>query len=480
MPKTRNVTRSQSNTASASKTTSIRRRNDENEAGYESEKENTGRQGTRSQTRSHRRGVLGAPNPATAATEGFTKAPTKSTKARAPLKGKRTEAPSKEKKAPLQDITSQFLPAPESANRGEGYEDADNGDAASVLQNSNSVALVMPPLDNGSTVPLERARPASPLPPSSPPSDWVPSPVYRREDAQLKTRLDTAFYQDQEDQWRPDDDVQPISGGQSTPTPNSSHSDPFGFVALERKLKQDREIEAVTAGLHDDIYAEEDYEDLSNILVADTSSPRPVRRLKRVYEEADEDKDTPEDGVEADSSLLALVLPHPHYSTPPTPHKDKQKRRRLSHEARHVFSPCPSSIESSPSPTKLSARKRSRVYAEVVQDPLDEFNEEVDRSFAADAVVENLSPAKRLHEKVSPDVVEANTDSVARNLRSRSRVTAALRSSKVGSDHEGESVKPKTKRVKKPISKSRSTVKKEKAPAASDDDEDHDEVCLCP
>jgi len=480
MPKTRNVTRSQSNTASASKTTSIRRRNDENEAGYESEKENTGRQGTRSQTRSHRRGVLGAPNPATAATEGFTKAPTKSTKARAPLKGKRTEAPSKEKKAPLQDITSQFLPAPESANRGEGYEDADNGDAASVLQNSNSVALVMPPLDNGSTVPLERARPASPLPPSSPPSDWVPSPVYRREDAQLKTRLDIAFYQDQEDQWRPDDDVQPISGGQSTPTPNSSHSDPFGFVALERKLKQDREIEAVTAGLHDDIYAEEDYEDLSNILVADTSSPRPVRRLKRVYEEADEDKDTPEDGVEADSSLLALVLPHPHYSTPPTPHKDKQKRRRLSHEARHVFSPCPSSIESSPSPTKLSARKRSRVYAEVVQDPLDEFNEEVDRSFAADAVVENLSPAKRLHEKVSPDVVEANTDSVARNLRSRSRVTAALRSSKVGSDHEGESVKPKTKRVKKPISKSRSTVKKEKAPAASDDDEDHDEVCLCP
>jgi len=479
MPKTRNVTRSQSNTASASKTTSIRRRNDENEAGYESEKENTGRQGTRSQTRSHRRGVLGAPNPTTAAAEGFTTAPTKSTKARAPLKGKRTEAPPKEKKAPLQDITSQFLPAPESANRGEGYEDPDNGDAASVLETSNNVALVMPPLDNGSTVPLKHAQPASPLPPSSPPSDWVPSPVYRREDAQLKTIMDIAFYQDQEDQWRPDDDVQPISGGQSTPTPNSSHSDPFGFVALERKLKQDREIEAVTAGLHDDIYAEEDYEDLSNILVADTSSPRPVRRLKRVHEEADEDQDTPEDGVEADSSLLAPVLPHPHYSTPPTPHKDKQKRRRLSHEARHVFSPCPSSIESSPSPTKLSARKRSQVYAEVVQDPLDEFNEEVDRSFGADAVVENLSPVKKLHEEVSADVAEANTDSVAKNLRSRSRATAALHS-KVGSDHEGKSVKPKTKRVKKPISKSRTTAKKEKAAAASDDDEDHDEVRLCP
>ena len=417
MPKTRNVSRSQweaANTSNAS-TTSRSRRDKEN--AREGDKENgpvgVGR-ATRSQSTRTRMGILGASSPATAnAVMGkTTDVPTKlrtATKG----KGKPTAAPLKRKKVPLQDITSQFLPAPEPANRGEEHQNLTEEDLALAHVEPGNIISILEPVEP-TPARLPAPKFTSPLPPSSPPSPFVSSPVKPARNlthAYIPESGSPAYPLPQRvlDPWKEYDEVHPVSD--ANPAPAGSNSDPFGFVALERKLKAERDT-ARDAEADRDVDADGEYDELAHVLVADTSSPRPVRRLKRALPIAADDVEDDEPFTSADAAALApaALVPAPaHFATPPTPHKDKQKRRRLSHEGHcDVFSPCSSSIESSPSPTKASARKHP--YSATHEDPLSEFNEELEKSrdaISAEPVDIQDGPSRNLRVRSSkPAIVE--------------------------------------------------------------------------
>jgi hypothetical protein len=411
MPKTRNINHTQWSAANsgvtAPKSDASRKHRNGTGISQDEEKENIGKQTT--ETRTHRRRgnsstVLGS------STVGKT-----STKGKVASKGKKTTA--REKKMPLQDITSQFFPTAESANRG-----VDSGDQreASIYEDSTNRVLA--------TVPSPEASPlrhvvASPLPPSSPPSEPTSSPVkfsYSTTDKLLESLGERPESQYIYEQWDNFDDPQ-TALPQEYSTPIQSNSDPFGFTAVERKLKQEREIAAVLAE-PDQEDVQNIYEDLDDIPVADTSSPRPVRRIKRRHGHSNQPSESEENYP---AVVLPIVLSYPSYCTPPTPHKDKQKHRRLSHPGHGVFSPCSSSVESSPSPTKASSSKRRRTVRSE-HDPLDEFNEEVEKSCISDVVLDKLPLPKR-QRKVSilADQEQGHQDAVAKNLRPRTRAAVS-------------------------------------------------------
>ena len=338
MPRTRNVTRAQWDAANASNSTITGQHH-----GCESEKENEGRsvtRTTRSQTRNANR-VLGATNAPTSKGPENT-VPTNTSKVKG--KGKAKTSLSKRKKIPLQDITSQFLPAPETANRGEENEHVIS------QQTDNRVNLVRSlPLTQilsgdvfGPTMsksPVQEYL-SSPLPPSSPPSAITSSPQYPK----ILPNPNTSWLalSSEHNLWTQFDDGRSASHG--SPSVISSNSDPFGFVALERKLKVERS--ATAPALKRYHQQEESDEELGQVLVADTSSPRPVHRLKRPL-------------YQGDSALLPAISDHPHYATPPTPHKDK-KRQRLSHKEDGALSSFSSSIPSTPSPSKPPVQKHAK------------------------------------------------------------------------------------------------------------------------
>lgn len=438
MPRTRNVTRAQWDTVNASHTSTARNRN-ENENGDESEKENAGGSASvanrlRSTRTSSCRRVLGA----TSTTILGDAKGSKSSDKKVPKKKSKVSTAPKRKKLPLQDITAQFLPAPEAANRGAEHQGHSNDEEDSDLQRmANAVSTLPGPAPSGSV--NTRTAPAltSPLPPSSPPSDLQFSPPPKDVGA-FAGSPSHSIPHDEYDPWKEFDNT--LAASNDALSGNDSNSDPFGFVALERKLKAER-----AHILSDPDHAEE----LGHILVADTSSPRPVRRLKRPVEhDADLNEETED-----------LVVQHAHFTTPPTPHKDKQKRRRLSHEGHDVFSVCSESIESSPSPSKVSARKRP--HGDILEDPLDEFNDKADRSYEVEVAKQNR--------------VDVDPDAIAMNLRTRER-----RPSKAGPSHvnQGDVKKPKSagkaKTTKKPVKK---TVK-EKVLEHESDEEDLDEVII--
>ena len=372
---------------------STRRHRDEND------KENMGGISTaagRSQTRNRVRAaplgpsnILGAHTASSALGE--------KTRTASRSKGKPTKAPLKQKKMPLQDITHHFLPAPEPANRGEEAEGINNESNVDATPGANRVVVTVPLAEpSNSVAPLKFN---SPLPPSSPPSEWVASPSLPKQS--IPAFFDDLHYPSQPtipqetfDPWSEFDHEQELS--QQVPSQASSNSDPFGFVSLERKLKAERELVASLDPQHD-----LDEEDEVHVLVADTSSPRPVRRLRRT--------DSRPESVDAPLDLHA-VLPVPtSLVPPPSPHKDKQKRRRLSsHEGHDIFSPCASSIESSPSPTKSSARKRPA--PDMGEDALDAFNEELDRSYEVEKTLKKARSSKQVLELEAQDKV-SNGDS---------------------------------------------------------------------
>jgi hypothetical protein len=485
MPKTRNVTRVQWDSANASHGSATRSRKDK-ENGYESEKENGSRQvnrATRSQTTRGRTGILGAPLGSATAGLGQPKGsklsggtPTK-TQTATKGKGKPKAAPLKRKKMPLQDITAQFLPAPEPANRGIDHQNLTEEELAAVHAEPANIISTLAPVE----APLMNRLPApkftSPLPPSSPPSPVLSSPIRVAHD-QLPKSLFAAppvspiqsLPRETYDPWQSFDDAHPAA--QSSPPAQNSSSDPFGFVALERKLKAERET--FLAQYHDhDADAAGEYDELEHVLVADTSSPRPVPRLRRSQyaHDIDEREEDEDNNVPSDPVLPPAVLPHVHYATPPSPHKDKQKRRRLSHEGHDIFSPCESSIESSPSPTKTSARKRS--FQDTREDPLDEFNDELERSQNID--LEEGQVGKKTRRTTTEN--DAEPDVASRNLRPRvKKPTGEDAAENYPGAKRSSTVKP---RVRKAAAKSRTVAKKEKVDEIGNEEvEDLEEVCF--
>lgn len=391
MPKTRNISRSQwaaahSAIASNSSTT-VRKKRTNNNTAQEDEKENVGR--STIQTRTHRRGSIlgGAIHPTAAVLGPATK------------KGKGKASQKKEKKLPLQDITSQFFPAPESANRGAGLI----ADELSREPRGSTATALPPPLVESPPRPVN----ASPLPPSSPPSELL-SPI------QLKHPVFDKWLEGVEKIQPVHDPLQEFGDHTNDVvhdhyTPSHTSSDPFGFTALERKLRQEREIAAAMAKPHEE--NEEDYyEDLNDIPVADTSSPRPfgLRRSRSLLEQNGSFNENEQEEPPA-------AISRPYLATPPTPHKDKAKHPRPSRGGHDIFSPCSSSIESSPSPTKTSASKRPR-HVQTDHDLLDEFEE----GCVASAIVDKLPPSKRqCQTRIASDADEGHQEIVARNLRPR-------------------------------------------------------------
>ena len=348
MPRTRNITRAQWDAANATNSIST---GDHHDHGYESEKENEGRpdtRATRSQTRTGNR-VLGSTTTANLRISTTSKGPENTVSAnRTKVKGKgrSTAPPPKRKKFPLQDITSQFLPAPEAANRGE-----ENEPEHAVFQQAEQMLNLVSPshraqiLGGGDVGPAKSMSHLastfidSPLPPSSPPSAITSSPQYSK----IQHNPNPSRVSSENNFWNQFDDGRRASQG--SPSVISSSSDPFGFVALERKLKVERRT-AIPSPLKRHHQEDESDEELGQVLVADTSSPRLVRRLKR-------------SSYQGNSPFPPAITEHPIYATPPTPHKDKKKRPRLSHEGDRVFSPCTSSMPSTPSPSKPPVQKQT-------------------------------------------------------------------------------------------------------------------------
>ncbi|KAF9047697.1 hypothetical protein BJ165DRAFT_1526971 [Panaeolus papilionaceus] len=411
MPKTRNVTKAQWDAANTSRST--RRNNDENKVRKDDDKENAGRPVART-ARGQGRTVLGN-------VLGATTVAGKNLKTKVPSKGKKAVGAPKKKKMPLQDITHHYLPAPESENRGEEFRDVDTQD--NDEQPRTAVIATAPVAEPIVAAPAEAlpiaqpTRPVSPLPPSSPP-EWHTSPVGNslpiasgsiNGNHRLSQNIDLFGEWNEFPQPRHlSDDA--ISG--------SSRSDPFGFVALERDLKAARQsVPTAPAPYFDD-----DAEDLGEILVADTSSPRPVRRLKRAHDEqredVDEGSDVPEDAPVI--STTAAPLPHAHFQTPPSPpHKDKQKRRRLSHPGHDLFDPCTSSAPSSPSPSKPSTKKKTPIWE---RDALDIFNDKLDHDH--ELLATQLRRPKRASHKEAATPVEPVSQRVLRPRASTSALSA--------------------------------------------------------
>ena len=352
MPRTRNVTRAQWDAANATNSITIGDQNHNH--GCESEKENEGRPATRSQTRIGNYGnrVFGSTTTANLRISTTSKGPentVSANKTKVKGKGRATAPPPKRKKFPLQDITSQFLPAPEAANRGE-----ENEPDHAIFRQAERMVNPVSPLPRaqflGSSDVLGPAKsmshPAptcldSPLPPSSPPSAITSSPQYPKI---LHNPNPSRLSPEESNFWNQIDDGRLTSQGSLSVI--SSSSDPFGFVALERKLKVERRA-AVPSPLKRHHQEEESDEELGRVIVADTSSPRQVRRLNRP-------------SYQGDSPFPIAISEHPNYATPPTPHKDKNKRPRLSHEKDRFFSPHSSSVPSTPSPSKPVPKQAGR------------------------------------------------------------------------------------------------------------------------
>ena len=348
MPRTRNVTRAQWDAANASNSITT---GDHNRGG-ESEKENEERpatRATRSQTRTGNYGnrVLGSTTLRISTMSKGSDNTVSANTTKVKGKGRATAPPPKRKKLPLQDITSQFLPAPEAANRGD-----ENEPEHAIFQQAEQMVDLVSPLPlaqnlgggdilgpaNGMSHPAPTYL-DSPLPPSSPPSAITSSPQYPK----ILQKSNPSWLSSEHNLWNQFDEGRPAQG---SPSVISSSSDPFGFVALERKLKVERRA-AVPSPLKRHHQEDESDEELGLFLVADTSSPRLVRRLKRP-------------SYQGDSPFPPAISERPIYATPPTPHKDKKKRPRLSHEGDRIFSPCSSSLPSTPSPSKVPVQKQAR------------------------------------------------------------------------------------------------------------------------
>ena len=460
MPRTRNVTRAQWDAANA--TNSITTEDHHHNHGYESEKENEGRpptRATRSQTRTGNYGnrVLGSTTTANLRISTTSKGPENTVSAntiKVKGKGRATAPPPKRKKFPLQDITSQFLPAPEAANRGEENEP----DHAIFQQAEQMVNLVSPsPLNQilGGGDVLDPAKsmshPAptyldSPLPPSSPPSAITSSPQYPK----ILHNPNPSQLSPEHIFWNQFDDGRPASQG--SPSVISSSSDPFGFVALERKLKVERRA-AVPSPLKRHHQEDESDEELGLVLVADTSSPRLVRRLKRP-------------SYQGDSPLPPAISEHPNYATPPTPHKDKKKRPRLSHEGDRVFSPCSSSMPSTPSPSKPPVPKQAG-------------REDTPKSNLRGGGQEVEGVLGRTRNRTARGVVKSELSATSKVAKTPLEPGKSLDDD---AQTEGEQADPKRAKVakskknsKKPRSAGTKKLKKEK-----NDDVDYEEVCSLP
>ena len=377
MPRTRNITRGQWDAANSANANVAH--------DHECEKENENvlsapRYDTAAGQRAARstagRTVLGSIS-TTSAVRTATKGKAAATKPKDKGKGKTTVT--KKKKQPLQDITKHFVPAPEAANRGQGIAATITPSSEAAAEVISAIALPSPAAEHAiNSVPVD-SRPTFPssLPPSSPPSvSSFSSPLHEQPLPGAFQHLlspsghvfsgahkrendpdDAGAY----DPWnsfdvRPFDDTQEEAGNDN-PTP--TNSDPFGFFALEKKLKVERDEKQ-------DDECEDQWEDGGLILVADTSSPRNVPRLSQEQKRAlatgqVTDPDAEAEGEEEDEEA------GPYFHTPPTPHKSK-KKRRISFEAvgdpdKDFFSVHTSSAPSSPSPSKLAeSRKRKPSY----------------------------------------------------------------------------------------------------------------------
>ncbi|TEB38073.1 hypothetical protein FA13DRAFT_1785908 [Coprinellus micaceus] len=409
MPKTRNVSRSQWDAADTKRKTRSAKEN----AG-DCEKENKGRVTRASNRAGSGRPVLGASTTQTTTAKG-------KGKEKPPGKGSLTKV----EKLPLQDITSRYLPAPESANRGHAQLGVDFDAAAqagSIRVTATSLGTANKKLQISPSYHLHLLY------------------LMFAEGSSLKSQSHR-WNPESYNAWGEFDHVVQESDRSSRPAPTPRNSDPFGFFALEKKLEVERE--------HQVEIEAEDEEAGGEILVADTSSPRPVRRLPKHKYVIEAEVAHHQPSSDDDFSHL-----------PPTPQKTVD-RTRYSFTTREVddeqlYSPGPSSCPSSPSPSKprLSLTSSTKRKARTFDDEVDE-------------VAAQSSPGSKQPRLEAGVEEEGNR----RQLRSRIvKVEELETSTAVGEDKGKRKARP-TKTVKKGLKKGKSKASSNVAPEDSDMDE---------
>ncbi|TFK26260.1 hypothetical protein FA15DRAFT_667557 [Coprinopsis marcescibilis] len=443
MPRTRNVTRSQWNAANAVN-------GSKKENGYDSEKEN-GARATRSRATRNGAGrtALGALT-TTAQATATSKSKGKG-KPKPPPKGSSTKV----EKLPLQDITSRYLPAPESANRGQsqpsGFGEPEHlvlspaGPSNTLSWLSGSRLMANPP--------IHATDIRSSLPPSSPPSassravpalslpqlpvlSRSPTPIADNVARRLFVEPDSAAEVRVYDTWQEFDYVVSESDLPSKyRAPRTS--DPFGFVALEEQLQADREQEM------------EEAEAAKLALVGPAS---------------------PDAQPSGSSTGLEYVDPPPHVKqaestqippTPPTPRKRKDRGESLRRVNEYIFSPGPSSCPTSPSPSKprLSSAKRKVAVSDVSLEEEDQSTPQAQKS---------LSGRKRVKTQIRDDQEEGIEPPVRRSQRGRTKLEQVdgRQDVETGNSRRSRSTKPSKKQARSTstnITKSKSKSSKSTA-----------------
>lgn len=447
MPRTRNVSRSQWTAANAGSDSKPTKEN-----GYGSEKENASRSSrtTRSRAAGHRT-VLGTvgeavPTPNAASTTS------KTTKGKGKPPGKPTLT--KAEKLPLQDITSRFLPAPESENRGHaqptGFGPPENLVLSSTTAAGPSTVLRAGrgdlPVRNRTT--MSRQVYPSSLPPSSPPSlssnTHARLPVLSRSPTPVGDPVSRRLFDEPReapavsDAWKELDFAVPDSeAGQARPRPTSRNSDPFGFFALERKLEAERE---------------EEEEAVDAIVLAKDTSPG--LEYTDAYAEG--------------HSEAFLHLP----PLPPTPHKRGVIPRRESYTS--IVSPA-SSCPSSPSPTKPQAPSSKRKAAD-----FDAIHDEPAGS--TPHVPRQSKRVKKVVVEIKVLEEEKETKPVLRRSR-RGNKKLVVEEEEVAESQPGPSRKSRsakssttTKRTRSKVKKETTTTKSKKTAILPEPDSDAEEV----
>lgn len=320
------------------------------------------------------------------------------------------ESPLKDHKRPLQDITERFVlnsPPVNTSSKPRRKVKAPGGVLGAKLR------AAKPPIPSS-------------LPPSSPPSasshfpEPVPQHTYNN-DQPMSSSGDSEFELPRFERAEHD------FSGKSDP---STGSDPFGFFAVEKKLKAQR--------------------------AQDENRP-PRYRV-------------------APPPLINTALGQEHPATPPTPRKRHRKRRAVASPAlsgANVFSPKTDSLPSTPSPSKPSTRKgkEKAVNSDRSQDEIGGDD--------LDAAAADSTPGRRPTKKPrnSRIVQDMNTSPVALRTRPVRRATTTTKKAKKVDEDDGEDVKPTRRKRGGTGSKTNPSVKAMKG-KPTEIDADQQKVCF--
>lgn len=255
------------------------------------------------------------------------------------------------------------------------------------------------------------------------------------------------------DAWQEFDQRIEENSGKSSAGATPRNSDPFGFFALEQKLKGERR-------------PEEDEGGSEGVVLVEDSSPKSSPLGKSLLLADPE----PSLGMVCGLAFDTSYLP----PTPPTPHKRRVSRQGCDlKDSEHIFSPHPSSCPSSPSPTKptirSSAKRKVALDFETFHDETHEGTPTKKRRTEGRVrtgikQVEESSPSLRRSTRSKGKKVEASSDvkpGPSRRSRTTKTTTTTIKTT----------TKPKRQAQSAAVKKGRNTTKRAVSQPADESDE---------